>query len=456
MNHRAFLPIIGLTVSWMSTQAAEPEAVSPLLVTEWGQTTPYNDLCPEYADGRRCKTSCVATAMAQIMRYHSYPTRGIGQKSMQWHYGDRSATLTADFGATEYQWGMMLDSYAGSYTPDQAAAVATVMYQSGIACDAEYTPDSGAFIDDAYQAMTTYFGYSTQSVLADRDDFDDDTWSELLRLTLSAGIPVYYGGYTASYLGHAFILDGYDAAGKFHVNWGFGSGGGYYPINALGSYVYGQSAMIFYPSERPGQLPAWMACTAGISAPDENVERTENAILFIKTGIKNFTGQAPEVTFALRLTHTGSSESEYITIGRQQLPDNRYVSLPELSIPLASLPAEGNYAAEIVYRQADGDWLDLQPMRKDAQMSIHLSLTPERVTAGTSSLSPLTADGATSSFSVSGNVVSMSDGYDGTVEIFSAEGYLRGRLDRRNPHSSPLPHGIYIVSARGESSKLCL
>ncbi len=40
----------------------------PLLTTSWGQDAPYNANCP-VVDGVRCPTGCVATAMAQVMRY---------------------------------------------------------------------------------------------------------------------------------------------------------------------------------------------------------------------------------------------------------------------------------------------------------------------------------------------------------------------------------------------------
>jgi hypothetical protein len=50
-------------------------SVAPLLgETEWGQGSPYNDLCPLY-NGNRCVTGCVATAMAQVLYYHKWPAQ---------------------------------------------------------------------------------------------------------------------------------------------------------------------------------------------------------------------------------------------------------------------------------------------------------------------------------------------------------------------------------------------
>lgn len=53
-------------------------AVEPFVETHWGQTKPYNDLCPTNASGEHYLTGCVATSMAQIMRYYRYPIHGTG------------------------------------------------------------------------------------------------------------------------------------------------------------------------------------------------------------------------------------------------------------------------------------------------------------------------------------------------------------------------------------------
>jgi len=52
------------------------EIIEPLLNTNWGQDCGYNSQCPTASDGPcgRAYTGCVATAMAQIMKYHNFPT----------------------------------------------------------------------------------------------------------------------------------------------------------------------------------------------------------------------------------------------------------------------------------------------------------------------------------------------------------------------------------------------
>lgn len=51
------------------------------------------------------------------------------------------------------------------------------------------------------------------------------------------GRPVLYAGYTQFIEGHAFVIDGIDAEGFFHVNWGYGGAyDGYFRLDVLAFY----------------------------------------------------------------------------------------------------------------------------------------------------------------------------------------------------------------------------
>ena len=53
------------------------DPVPPLITAHWGQGAPYNNMCP--LDGEnKSVTGCVATAMAQVMYYHKWPTAKVG------------------------------------------------------------------------------------------------------------------------------------------------------------------------------------------------------------------------------------------------------------------------------------------------------------------------------------------------------------------------------------------
>ena len=77
--------------------------VAPLIKTGWSQDTPYWNLCPTKND-KQCYTGCVATAMAQVMKYWEWPKQGIGSHTIP------GTSYSANFGATTYDWANMKNS----------------------------------------------------------------------------------------------------------------------------------------------------------------------------------------------------------------------------------------------------------------------------------------------------------------------------------------------------------
>jgi hypothetical protein len=234
-------------------------SVAPLIKTKWNQDSPYNLLTPN-----NYPTGCVATAMAQIMNYHEWPTQGTG--SHEYTTSTIGTPLSADFGATTYDWGNMLNTYGSSAMEDEENAVATLMYHCGVSVNMLYAPnESGAFSQDVPNALKTYFGYDPGIELLYRDYTTSADWVATLKTELTNDRPVYYAG-NGTGGGHAFVCDGYDANGKFHFNWGWsGSADGYYELSALnpsdlgigggsGGYNYGQNIVvgIQQPTTPPG------------------------------------------------------------------------------------------------------------------------------------------------------------------------------------------------------------
>ena len=228
------------------------KAVSPLVQTKWNQAPYYNAQCP-YDDNAnvRTVTGCVATAMAQIMKYWSYPMHGLGNHSYVPSSHPEYGTLYVDFSAVNYQWSNM----PNSVTSDNSA-VATLMYHCGVSVDMMYgiptAPDYGsaAYIIDygsgracAEIAFKTYFDYKSTLHGVKKNDYSDSQWIALLKTELDNARPMLYGGFSSSG-GHAFVCDGYDNNNYFHFNWGWGGTyNDYFYINSLnpGSYNYSQN-----------------------------------------------------------------------------------------------------------------------------------------------------------------------------------------------------------------------
>ncbi len=222
----------------------QPDAVAPLLGNiAYDQNAPYNNLCPTVAPRERAATGCSATAMAQIMKFHEHPAHGTGERT----YTSRSLGLTlhADFGNTSYDWENMLDTYTQNifkpnYNAEQAEAIATLMYQCGVAMEMDYNTSSSATDYAMLNAFATYFGYDSSTLrLLQRDFYTSTEWREIIRAELAEGYPLIYNGQSMEG-GHSFVCDGYDASGLFHINWGWGGlSNGYFDLDILEPDVQG-------------------------------------------------------------------------------------------------------------------------------------------------------------------------------------------------------------------------
>lgn len=227
-------------------------AVDELLTTQWSQEDPYNRLCPTYLSNNvetPYVTGCVATAMAQILYYHKYPTKGYGSKSYFFYpeEGGSRQRAFANFGNTTYDYANMISTYANNnFTTEQATAVATIMYHCGVSVEMGYSKSgSGAFSNDACLALRKHFLYDENIKMYRRDFYNKKEWMDMVYRELNDACPILYGGATTSNAGHSFVLDGYDANGLVHVNWGWnGKSNGYYDIASLLGYSEGQDMVV--------------------------------------------------------------------------------------------------------------------------------------------------------------------------------------------------------------------
>lgn len=212
-------------------------AVPPLVSTTWSQSPYYNNLCPyDSTAGSHVVTGCVATATAQIMKYHGWPAMGYGNHSYTHPY---YGTLSADFASTNYAWDSMPNSLTSGSDSVQVAAVATLLYHVGVAVEMYYGVRSSAANNynvanapSSEQALIAYFKYSSDIHAVFREAFTDEAWCGMLRAELDARRPILYSGRGVG--GHSFVCDGYDANGYFHFNWGWaGNADGYFAMGSL-------------------------------------------------------------------------------------------------------------------------------------------------------------------------------------------------------------------------------
>ena len=244
--------------------------VDMLVQTQWDQDDPYWKLTPG-SGSDKAYTGCVATAMAQVMKYWEWPKKGTGSHTYQpvmdiFDNDDnylRTDTiypgfLTVKFGETTYDWDNMLNKYTSSATPAQENAVATLMYHCGVSAEMQYGGDaydgSGTYTinygdwDDptcAQNSFPKYFGYKRDGLTSYYrdgytyqgtkyyDSWTDAAWTAMIKGELDKHHPIMYDG-SGKKGGHSFICDGYDDQNYFHFNWGWsGSNDGWYKLDNL-------------------------------------------------------------------------------------------------------------------------------------------------------------------------------------------------------------------------------
>jgi len=216
------------------TSAGIPSEVAPLCTDLWHQDEPYHNFTP-LIDDQHAKVGCVATSMAQIMYYYHYPEKGTGTHT---YFDEKGCgdTLTADFSAHTYDWDYILDAYDTiGHSERQLQAIAQLHSDCGIAVDMRYgISDSGASSALIAHALYNYFGYSPSMRFIFRDFYRHDELHAILRNELANGRPIACGAHLSDGSGHAFIIDGYDTQGLYHINWGWGGWcNGYYNIDYM-------------------------------------------------------------------------------------------------------------------------------------------------------------------------------------------------------------------------------
>ncbi|MCQ2076187.1 MAG: C10 family peptidase [Bacteroidaceae bacterium] len=223
---------------YRTKSAQSPEnanvVVGPLLGnTAWGQTEPFNNLCP-IDDGGRSVTGCVATAMSQIIYYNKWPHRGIGRHT----YGWNNQLVSVDFSKSEYEYDKMQAVY-DTWTEESAYAVARLMYDCGVSVNMGYSSESSGTVSIyVVEALQKYFDYSTSVEYLSRGNFESSEWDNIIKSELDAHRVVYYSG-TGDEGGHAFVCDGYNDNNYFHFNFGWkGVANGYYASSAINTEKY--------------------------------------------------------------------------------------------------------------------------------------------------------------------------------------------------------------------------
>lgn len=364
-NMRWWLDEYARQIEWASSNGGtaykaplrvEQRAIAPLLSTTWNQDAPYNNLCPKMGT-QATYTGCVATAMAQVMKYHNWPEKGNSSNSYSWN----NQTLSMDFATTTFDWNNMLDNYDGESTTAQQNAVATLMKACGYSVNMDYgTQESGASSLQVGYALREYFNYDPALTNADRDLYTTTQWEEMIYNNLADCGPVFYSGLNSS-SGHAFVCDGYASEGYFHFNWGWdGMSDGYFMLSALNpgaqgiggstsGYNSGQEVVLGIRKPQSGSsLSVPMFVAGGI--PSAAV--SGDAVYFFGP-FYNYSTYAVNGRFAIGVTQQGTTEGN-IVAGSDATEYAVGSGIQNLGMNTSDL-ADGTYQCAILFVTSDNE-----------------------------------------------------------------------------------------------------
>ena len=239
--------------------------VAPMLTTHWEQGSAGSAYCYNYYTPQHHVCGCTATAVAQIMYYHRYPTERItpGERVYDsidgygsWYVdpdGTGGVTRSSDSSFTAwdpayggpYDWSSMVNSPTSATSENSRKAIGRLTRDAGLAMFAHYNVDSSGATSGYAMAKASGFILNLHYADAVRTGFNAKT----LVANLDAGLPVQVG--LAS---HDVVADGYgynDGKLYIHLNYGYGgtSDGWYDPTTDInGKGIQDMVANIFPPS----------------------------------------------------------------------------------------------------------------------------------------------------------------------------------------------------------------
>ncbi|MGN1262934.1 MAG: C10 family peptidase [Prevotella sp.] len=236
--YRLFTVIITLLVVCMRAAAQEdvfvfPEAVEPLLSTEWGQEYPYNRKCPTIridSIDKHVYAGCGPLVMSQTIRYFKQPPSNRTSKN-------------------KYHWELLPDRSSDTTALEKQDAVAQLIRDCGIAACTNYTSTaSSTKLNGVVTGLKKSFGYNRYMHIVDRSYYSGKdgsrAWKNLIFNELKAGRPVIIRGEKSKWNAHVFIIDGCRDS-TVHINLGWsGRHNGYYDPDSLYGYSQNQRMVI--------------------------------------------------------------------------------------------------------------------------------------------------------------------------------------------------------------------
>ena len=206
--------------SLMGRSSIPDVRVAPLVQSKWSQEQVCDNDTYNYYTPNNHYSGCVATAMAQMMRYYQHPTAGIGVHEFTIWVDDVEQTASTRGGngnGGAYKWDQMELEPGCSTTLAERKAIGALCYDAGISVNTDYSAESsGALLFKAGDALQDTFQYGN-AISGWNYDFSAEAFLNLgsglegmVNPNLDAGIPVILSlRREGSEGGHGVLADGY-------------------------------------------------------------------------------------------------------------------------------------------------------------------------------------------------------------------------------------------------------
>jgi len=234
-----------LTLMWSGS--VSDVRVAPLMGSKWGQHDVCDENCYNYYTPNNYPCGCIATAMAQLMRYHQHPEEAIGVNEFVIKVdGDEETASTqgGDRDGGPYRWFRMVLEPGCSTTLAQRQAIGAICYDAGVATHTEYwDAGSSSSLPEATRALRDTFMYSNAIHGWNNDNnIGSERLDDMVNPNLDADNPVILGisrTENEEAYGHAVVCDGYgyNASTLYHhLNMGWsGSDDAWYNLPTISS-----------------------------------------------------------------------------------------------------------------------------------------------------------------------------------------------------------------------------
>lgn len=339
--------------------------LAPLLSTQWGQSFPYNALCPYYAEGRQAVTGCVATSMAQAMNYYRFPTSGTGSHS--YTTATHHISMSKDFSATTFKWDLLKNSYqADGNTEEEVEAIADLMLTCGVSVDMDYDSESGSSNTDNMNALAKYFGYDNDMYIAHKDFMTENEWHNLLLSELDSYRPLMFSAETPKGYGHAFIIDGYQADEGdypfYHVNWGWkGNADGFFKMNNMNdgqdvddNYILNVSTIANFMPDNNKEDNACFLQIRSLKPNSNTIDLGTGEKLTLKLDtLMNGSNKTFNGKIKFCLSDAGNTKATIYTFAVSDVKTSYFASMESIQCNIPNSLDDGQYTLE-VYACPDG------------------------------------------------------------------------------------------------------